>query len=65
MDKVLGTAAGAVVLGAVLAWQRALAGPSVVTTVGVVACAVVAVLSIGTAAVCALFELGSGPDHDK
>ena len=50
-------------LGAFLTWERTLSGPSVATTVGVVVCAVVAVFSVGLAAVCALYEMGPGNDH--
>lgn len=63
MDKVLSTAAGAVVLGIFLAWEREVSGPRLTLTVGVVVCVVVAAFSVGIATVCALYELGSGTDH--
>jgi hypothetical protein len=65
IDKALGAAVGSVVLGALFAWERRVSGPNLTTTVGVVACAVVAVFSVAVVAVCLLYELGSGREHDK
>jgi hypothetical protein len=60
MDKVLSAAAVAVVLGALLSWERMLSGPDRLLTAGVVVCAVVAIVAVGIATVCALYEQGSG-----
>lgn len=60
IGAVLGTAAGAAVLGAFLAWERTLSGPAVATTVGLVLCAVVTVCCVAIAVICILYEKGVG-----